>query len=149
MSPVAARLLASLLFLPAAAVAGTAKVDTGPWTVATSAPAPWAAPNEAPVASDLQSLMGQTVRFLPDRIDAPPPLGCRKPHYEFKAYPPDMLFQGGLTEPAKQAASLGFKSATIKTLETGCEGAIDFHFIDQNSALFALNNRIYRLDKKK
>ncbi|MGE5723286.1 MAG: hypothetical protein ACM3YM_12585, partial [Sphingomonadales bacterium] len=63
-------------------------------------------------------------------------------------YTPDMLFQGTLTDPERQARALGYASGrTIRTLETGCEGAIDFHFIDARTALFALNNRIYRLER--
>jgi hypothetical protein len=119
----------------------------GNWTVTSSEPAPWADPHEKPVASDLKALIGHGVAFQRDRIDGPAPLGCRKPRYRIKQYSPDMLFQGGLDEPAPQAAALGFKDKTIRTLETGCEGAIDFHFMDSDDALFALNNRVYRIQR--
>jgi hypothetical protein len=118
----------------------------GTWTVATSEPAPWASPAEKPVASDLKALIGRSVSFQADRIDAPAPLKCRKPKYEVKPYTPDMLFQGSLTDPKRQAAALGF-AATVPTVETGCEGAIDFHFLNADTALFGLNNRIYRLQR--
>ena len=120
----------------------------GTWTVTSSEPAPWADAKEKPVASDLKALIGHPVAFQRDRIDAPPPLGCRKPHYQIKSYSPDMLFQGSLDKPEKQAATLGFEDKTIKTLETGCDGAIDFHFLDSDDALFALNNRIYKIQRK-
>jgi len=120
----------------------------GAWTVTSSEPAPWTDAKEKPVASDLNALIAHPVAFLRDRIDGPAPLGCRKPHYEIKSYSPDMLFQGGLDKPEKQAATLGFKDKTIKTLETGCDGAIDFHFLDSDNALFALNNRIYKIQRK-
>jgi hypothetical protein len=61
-------------------------------------------------------------------------------------YSPDMLFEGGLTEPGKQAASLGFHGGTVPTLISGCE--IEFHCVDANTALFALNNSIYRMERK-
>jgi hypothetical protein len=121
----------------------------GMWTVTSSEPAPWADAKEKPVASDLKALIGHSVSFQRDKIDAPPPLGCRKPHYQIKQYTSDMLFQGGLDKPDKQAATLGFKDKTIKTLETGCDGAIDFHFVDADDTLFALNNRIYKIERKK
>lgn len=120
----------------------------GKWIVTASQPAPWAQPNDKPVESDLKALMGKAVTFATNQIDAPRPLTCRKPHYDMKQYPPDMLFQGGLTEPAKQAAALGY-GEKIATLETGCEGAIDFHFINADSAMFALNNRLYKIERKK
>jgi hypothetical protein len=120
----------------------------GVWTITTSEPAPRSEPKEKPVASDLKALIGHTVTFWTDRIDAPAPLGCKKPHYAIKQYAADMLFQGGLTDPGKQASALGFVDKTIPTVETGCDGAIDFHFVNVGTALFALNNRVYRMERK-
>ena len=108
-----------------------------------------ASPADKPVASDLKALIGKTVVFRADRIEAPAPLGCRKPHYEIKQYDPDMLFQGSLTRPKAQATTLGFADSKIPTLETGCEGAIDFHFAGSDAAMFALNNRIYKMVRAK
>ena len=121
----------------------------GIWTVASSEPAPWADAHEKPVVSDIKALTGRPVAFLRDKIDGPSPLACRKPNYRIKPYSPDMLFQGSLDKPEAQAPALGFKEKTIKTLETGCAGAIDFHFQDSDNALFALNNRIYKIQRKK
>jgi hypothetical protein len=130
--------------------ADAAKLEfLGTWTVTTSEPAPWADPAEKPVASDLKAPIGHTISFRPDRIDAPTPLTCRKPQYQIKQYPPDMLLQGGLTEPKQQAVALGFANSTITTIETGCEGALDFHFLNSDNALFGLNNRIYRIQRTK
>jgi hypothetical protein len=135
-----------------ASTAGAVRAATldyqGVWTITTSEPAPWAEPKEKPDASDLKALIGHTVTFWTDRIDAPPPLGCKKPHYAIKQYASDMLFQGGLTNPGKQAPALGFTDKTIPTVETGCDGAIDFHFVNAGAALFGLNNRIYRMERK-
>jgi len=133
-----------LLGAAAASAAPQAKQDfLGKWTITTSQAAPWAKPDDKPVESDLKALMGRDVVFLKDRIDAPSPLRCRKPRYEIKQYPADMLFQGTLNDPDKQAKALGYGPA-VATLETGCEGAIDFHFVDRDSAMFALNNRLER-----
>lgn len=117
----------------------------GPWRIENSRPAPWAQLDAATVTPDLKRLTGRTIGFSPRAIAGPPPLGCRRPHYELKQYAPDMLFQGSLTDPVRQARSLGFVRPGVKTLETGCEGAIDFHFLDARTAMFALNNRLYRV----
>ncbi|WP_424629037.1 hypothetical protein [Bradyrhizobium sp. SYSU BS000235] len=141
--------MALALVLLGTSVANAANPNfMGKWTVTASQPAPWARPDDKPVESDLKALVGKAVTFSADRIDAPRPLTCRKPHYEMKQYDPDMLFQGGLTDPTKQAAALGY-GKKIATLETGCEGAFDFHFINSDSAMFALNNRLYKIERKK
>ena len=85
--------------------------------------------------------------FAADRIDAPPPLACAGPRYEIKTSPPEGLFQGNLTDADKQAAALGYRSPQIMTLETGCPDIIDFHFVDANTAMFALDNRLYRMER--
>ena len=101
-------------------------------------------------ASDAEAkrLLHQPVSILPDRIDGPKPLLCRKLKYKVTDYSPDMLFQGGLTAPDKQAAALGFKGSSIKTLETGCEGEIDFHMVDEMTVLFGLNDRVYTMTRR-
>jgi hypothetical protein len=74
-----------------------------------------------------------------------------------KEYPADMLFQGQLGESEQRggkkaedvATAMGFTSRPIRTLETGCEGAIDFHMSDADHAAFALNNMIFWLARDK
>ena len=119
----------------------------GAWVVSRSQPAPWAAPDEPPVQSDIERLVGKRVVFDRDLIVAPEPLGCIGPHYEIVSYTSDLLFQGSLTEPDKQAMALGYRLPQIMTLETGCAGPIEFHFINATTAMFALNNRLYRLER--
>ncbi|MFN7933340.1 MAG: hypothetical protein U0R19_08445 [Bryobacteraceae bacterium] len=84
-------------------------------------------------------------------------LACRNPRYVWKQYPADMLFQSMFGEmarrdpkvnPVRVAASLGFVGERSKTLETGCEHAIDFHFLNARNAAFALDNYIFRLKKQ-
>ena len=84
-------------------------------------------------------------------------MACKDPKYQVKDYPADMLFQGAFGEmqskdkavdPAKVAATVGFKGRSWKTLETGCGNEVDFHFMDPSTAAFGLNNYIYILKKQ-
>ncbi len=120
----------------------------GSWAISKAERAPWA---DAASRSDAEakSLLGKQIDILPNRIDAPKLFGCGKFKYKVTSYSPDMLFQGGLTAPDKQAAALGFKGSAIKTLETGCGSEIDFHMVDADTILFGLNDRIYTLTRKK
>lgn len=53
-----------------------------------------------------------------------------------------------LVDPEKVAASLGFKSKSWKTLETGCANEIDYHFLDDMNAAIGLNNYVFFLKKQ-
>jgi hypothetical protein len=144
----AGAVLASALAL--AAPAQAAEPDFyGPWQITEARTAPWAKAESAFSAEEQHRLIGSKVIYAKTRITGPAPLGCEKPHYRFLEAAPDYLFQGGLTDdPAAQAAALGFRLQTIPTLETGCAGWIDFHFVDARTALFGLNNMIYTLRKQ-
>ena len=135
------------LLVGASASAAERSDFLGAWLISGSQPAPWATPGQQPPQSDISRLVGKRVVFAADRIDAPPPLACVGPRYEIETYPPDGLFQGNLTDPAKQAVALGYRSPQIMTLETNCPDIIDFHFIDANTAMFALDNRLYRMER--
>jgi len=120
----------------------------GPWLIIKADPAPWAEKDAASYA-EAKALLHQPVSILADRIDGPKPLNCRKLKYKVTSYTPDMLFQGSLTAPDKQAPALGFKDKAIMTLETGCEAGIDFHMLDEMTVLFALNDRVYTMTRRK
>jgi hypothetical protein len=138
---------AAALFSSLAAHADPFKLAyLGDWTIVSRQMAPWALPDDTPVASDIKALMGKTVTFAPKSIRAPQPLGCNDVKYKVDTYTSDLLFEGGLTNPDRQAAALGFHDKAIPTLIPGCE--IEFHFLDADTALFALNNSIYRLQRK-
>jgi hypothetical protein len=141
----AAALLATL---PAAAQQQQQPVS-GTWVIRQAAPvAPWVASDATqPTDRELRRLAGGRVTFRTDRISGPAPLACRGPHYAMRDYTPDMLFQGNLPQAEPQATALGFTARPIHTIETGCAGAIDFHMLDDNTMLFALNDRIYTLDR--
>lgn len=117
----------------------------GNWTITRSIRAPGIGPDAAEDRAEVARLVGGTLRFSAGAIAGPRPLPCRAPHYELKDYSPAMLFQGTLTDAGPQAAALGFARPKVRTLETGCGGALDFHFIDAATALFMLNNRIYTI----
>ena len=143
--------IAALAGLIAVALSGGAQAQDafgGPWLIIRSEPAPWA-DKSASSDTDARTLLHKPVSILADRIDGPKPLVCRQLKYKVTSYTPDMLFQGNLSAPDKQAAALGFKDASITTLETGCEAEIDFHMVDAMTVLFALNDRIYTMTRRK
>lgn len=135
------------LMAGASASAAEPSAFLGAWLISSSQPAPWVIPGQQLGQSDIHGLVGKRVVFAANRIDAPPPLACAGPRYEIETYPPDGLFQGNLTDPAKQAVALGYRSPQIMTLETNCPDIIDFHFVDANTAMFALDNRLYRMER--
>lgn len=146
--PLFAALVVAALAVALASSARAQEAFGGPWLIIKAEPAPWA---EKVAASDAETkrLLHQPVSILPDRIDGPKPLLCRKLKYKVTSYTPDMLFQGSLTAPDKQAAALGFKDKAVKTLETGCEAEIDFHMVDAMTVLFGLNDRVYTMTRRK
>jgi hypothetical protein len=139
----------TLMFLGGRASAQTISI-LGTWTITTSTPAPWVKPGEAPLPSDEKDLIGHHIVFAKNTVTAPsPPLQpvCRKPQYKRSDFPPDYLFEGSLPDPENQAKALGFEGKTIPTIQTGCEGVTDFHFLNNNTALFGLNDRVYRIER--
>ncbi len=75
----------------------------GKWTIASSKPAPWIAAGQKEVAEDQKALIGHEMVFTATKVTQPsPPLNpsCR-PHYQFHDYGPEMMFEGGLSDPAK------------------------------------------------
>jgi hypothetical protein len=120
----------------------------GTWLIAGAQPAPWVVPGDPSTQPYDAQLVGKTIVYEKRRIVAPNPLACEKPNYAIKNPPPEGLFQGGLTAPAAQAAALGFRGRTIRTLETGCEGWFEFHFVDASTAMFALDNMVYTIRRQ-
>lgn len=136
------------LITATSATPATARPDyLGVWEIAESKPAPWIRSEAELFPEERAELVGKRIVFSNNGIVAPAPMGCRRPHYRLRRDPADMLFQGVLTDPARQAAALGFVGTRFVTLETGCEGLLDYHFLDDNTAMFALNNAIYLVRK--
>jgi hypothetical protein len=129
----------------------------GKWKIVSAAVAPWWEDKAHPPAdADMRSLVGKMVTFSAKEIQATRG-ACRNPNYVVKDYPADYLFQGAFGEmqrrnksvdPVKVAANAGFVGKTFKMLETGCAFELDWHFIDANTAAFALDNYIYTMKKQ-
>ncbi len=72
------------------------------------------------------------------------------PLVEYVYYDPNYPLEGGLADPEKQAAALGFTSQKIVSLSMGCvrndaDIEMDFDLIDHDTAVFALDNVIYKM----
>ena len=117
------------------------------FVITDSQKAPWATNAFGEADARSRGLRGKTITFGAKAITAPQPMACKRPNYERVAVEPDGLFQGALKAPARDAAALGFKPGKIPSLLTGCE--VDYHFLDADHALFALDNRIYRIERAK
>ena len=131
----------------------------GTWKIVSAAVAPWADETaRKPDTAEMKSLVEKTVTITSNAIQGPRQVACPKARFQVKEYPADMLFQGAFDEmhrrnassdPAKLAASVGFKGAQKwKTIETGCGNEIDYHFIDSGTAAFGLNDYVYGLKKQ-
>lgn len=128
----------------------------GKWTIERAEPAPWSDDaNYPPDRKEAPKYVGKHVAFAAKQIKGPALLACAGPNYEMKDYTADMIFQGQLGEFEQRggkkaedsATGLGFTTRPIRTLETGCEGAIDFHMSDADHAAFALDNMVYWLKR--
>ena len=125
-------------------------VFAGGWAVTDAQPAPWvdgSAENQPDIDDAIRH---GRFTFGKDSVEGPPPFNCRKVQYTVSEVGPDYLFEGGLTDPAKQAAALGFTSDKIVSLNMGCISSdadieMDFDLVDRDTAVFALNNVIYRM----
>jgi hypothetical protein len=127
----------------------------GTWKFDSAVVAPWTGPHDTPDVAEKNSLLGKTITIAPGAISGPKAFACKGPHYKLTDYTADLLFQGAFGEmhdadkskdPQKLAASVGFATTPIKTLETGCE--FDWHFVDQSTAELALNDYVYVLKKQ-
>jgi hypothetical protein len=149
-----------LLTLACAASAGqSSPFYEGAWKIESAAVAPWWTGKAAPYAASVKTLVGKSLTISSKSIAGPAPLACVSPKYAVVGdYPAEGLFQGNFGEmkrrdpsvdPAALAASVGFRGAARwRTLETGCDGAIDFHFVDDGVAKFAYDNYIYTIRRK-
>jgi hypothetical protein len=102
-----------------------------------------------PAADERARLVGQTVVIGPKAINGPEQVACAHPNYAVKDYTPDMLFQGSLKDPVRDAPALGFKGKSIPVLEPGCANEIDWHMVDDGDVEFGLNDVVYVLSRKK
>ena len=127
---------------------------SGAWKIEKSEPAPWAKTADLLDAKEVKHLVDASVEFKANAISGPAPLACKGPHYEIKQYQADEVFQGALAEygdpsttPDKLADKIGFGKRPIASLVTGCASEIEFHAIDADHVVFALNNSLYRMTR--
>lgn len=116
----------------------------GVWRVERGEVAPW---HTARTGADTRAWLGRTVRFDADRVNGPSVLACGNAHYSLVAQPAEGLFQGGLPAPAKGAASrLGITKFPVPGVRLDCDrGSFDFHRVDTQSMLLAVDNVIWTL----
>jgi hypothetical protein len=138
-------LLAALFFL------GTFQIES-------AVVAPWVEAGRAPDAAEMKSLVGKKVTFEAARIRGPRAVACAHPSYEVVEAPRGQAFQGELEEVQSRggaksadglAEALGFRSPTMRRLETGCGNELDYHFVDDDTVMFGLNDYVYRLKRKR
>lgn len=124
----------------------------GSWDMVDVQPAPWVGVNSTDKPYLNEEIARGRITFMADSVQGPGFLNCDKVQYEITKVPPEYLFQGGLTDPARQAAELGFKGGEILQLSMGCiagdaDIAMDFDMIDEDFAVFALDNMIYKMKR--
>jgi len=130
----------------------------GTWRIASAVVAPWVKgkAHDDDIA-EMKSLVAKIIVIKPGEITGPRIFVCKGPNYKVVDFPASMLFQSAFEEmqrnhksvdPGKLAAKLGFRGTKWKTLETGCANEIDYHFVDDAMAEFALNNYIYTIKKQ-
>lgn len=143
------------LTLPSGTANAADQAYLGKWTFTNAVVAPWSTPARKPDEAERARLMGKSITIGAKGISGPDPFVCKGAKYALRDYTADLLFQGAFDEmrrkdktvdPAKIAASLGFKVKSVRTLETGCE--FDFHFVDERTAEVGLNDFVYTLTKK-
>lgn len=124
----------------------------GSWDVVDVQPAPWfdTSGTEKPYLHE--EIAKGRITFMADSVQGPEFLNCDKVQYTISKVPPEYLFEGGLTDPARQAKELGFKGGEILQLSMGCiatdaDISMDFNLIDEDVAVFALDNMIYRMKR--
>lgn len=149
--------LAALLVLAMIAPAA----DTfylGSWKITSAVVAPWVKGKAYDDdTAEMKSLVGKTIVIKTGETTGPRIFVCKGPNYRVVDVSAEGLYQGGFEEmqrndksvdPRKLAAKLGFRGDKWKTLETGCANELDYHFVDETTAEFALNNYIYTIKKQ-
>lgn len=119
----------------------------GTWRVIRGTAAPWiAGKNQHP---DTSTWIGKSVRFDARRVIGPEVLNCANARYEKTSVPAEGMFQGNLSKSAKNDAMLvGVSKFPIAGVSLTCDtGIFEFHFPDRYSALLAMSDGIWTLDR--
>ncbi len=125
----------------------TAALPDMEWQIGPPVVAPWA---DAADVSPATGLVNRRVRLSTSGIEAPAPLACGHPHYEYVVSPAEGLFQGLLPPPAEQGARrLGIVQLPVLTLRVTCaSGVFDYHLVSEMKALLGLDNAIWPLVRR-
>lgn len=124
----------------------------GSWDVVNVQPAPWTQGSATDKPHVNEEVARGRITFMPDSVQGPAFLNCDKAKYEIAKVPPEYLFEGGLTDPVRQAKELGFTGGEILQLSMGCisgdaDIGMDFDLISEDTAVFALDNMIYTMKR--
>ncbi|WP_374652571.1 hypothetical protein [Dongia sp.] len=122
----------------------------GSWDVVDVQPAPWVDANSANKPYVNEEVARGRITFMADSVQGPALLNCDRAKYEIAKVPPEYLFQGGLSDPTRQAKELGFKGGEIVQMSMSCisgdaDIGMDFDLLDEDVAVFALDNMVYRM----
>lgn len=144
------RLGAALLFASGLGVAATVvapQTPEGSFRVSRGLAAPWLTRTLS--SSDLTAWIGRPVSFDATHFSSPAFPDCANVRYETDLRPPDMLFQGVLPPPAKQAAArLAFTRDEVASVTVTCDaGLFDLHWATPDALLMALDNVIWVFDR--
>jgi len=129
----------------------------GTWKITSAVAGPWWTEKGTPDAQEKNFLLGKIVVFKPGEITGPRQVACKGPNYKVVTVPAEGLYQGAFDEmkqhdktvdPLKLANRLGFRNNEIKTVQTGCATELDWHFVDDTTTTFGLNNYVYFLKKQ-
>jgi hypothetical protein len=146
-------LLLVLFFCACAQPCVAQEVFAGPWDVVKAEDAPWLATRPELKPHPAPALRHARIIFRADRVVAPTWMGCGAPRYEMMSLGFGALFEGGLfdpdhglNDPKGLALKLGFTKEPVTSMLTGCSELL-FHLVDQDTAMFALDNVLYTLKR--
>src|SRR5579872_733492 len=147
------KFLAPYLLLACSAAAHAQEAFTGTWQVVKAERAPWVAANSKPQPVAETAFAHAKFEFRADRVAGPSWTACRKPKYDLTPQPFNSLFEGdpldpehGLKDAAAAAHRLGFDKEPVPSMSNGCS-ELQFHLLDADTTLFALNNMIYTMKR--
>lgn len=119
----------------------------GTWRVTRGVVAPWVTDRKS--RPDTTSWLGKTLRFEANKSTGPDVMSCGNARYESTSVPAEGMFQGTLTKNAKaEAMEVGVSKFPIPGTSYTCDtGIFEFHYPDSTSALLAMSNAIWTLDR--
>ena len=125
---------------------------TGTWKIEKNEPAPWAKSADMLDAKEAKRLTGAAVEFKANSDQRSHAARVQGSALRDQAIPGRRSFPGcarrvwgSVDDSDKMADRIGFAKRPIASLVTGCASEIEFHAIDADHAVFALNNSIYRM----